>query len=477
MGWFFKLLGAAGTNTAEVDVNSNVKVNPPIIKEQAGYTAFAGRVDDGAIIGTPRVNRGYVTEGQRLAVAEPMLIWDDTFNATAQNTGKYRAPVTTQTVTFVNGYAIINGGNGLAINTNSALQTYRSFPLFGKAELRCNVSAMITAAPQANCVTEMGLFAAVLPGAAIPTDGVFFRWATDATLRCVVNYNGTETISTAITSPSINVNHDFVIVCQTNTVLFYIDDVLQKVITLLSDIPGVGQPTMSATQPFTARQYIGGTGPSTANQLKISDIFITVLGPEFGKSWAHVKAGLGHHAYQGQNGGTMGSLANYANNANPTAAVASNTAALVTGLGGQAWETATIVANTDGILFSFQNPVGSATQTPRTLYITGVTLHSFNQVAMATAVFNSVYTACFGHTAVSLATGEAATTKAPRRIVIGVQQPLAAVNTIYPAIQVRFDTPMPVAPGEFIALARKSVGTVPATGVFAHYAVFDGYFE
>lgn len=470
-----------GNNTsgkANVDSNYNLNVRTPVTASQAGFIAIAGKNDDGTITGTPLVNRGYVTEGNGLKIAIPVLLWDDTFNATAQNTSKYRAPATTQTVNFSSGSAIINGGNVTTINTNSALQTYRVFPLFAKSELRCNMSVLRTVAPQTNCVEEMGLFSASLPGASVPTDGIFFRWTTAGSLRGVISYNGVEFQTAAITSPSINVNHDYVIVTQTNTVRFYIDDILQSSINLLTDQPTLGQPFMPGSQPFTIRQYIGGSAPALANQLKISDVFITALGPDLARLWPHTKAGFGHMGYQGQNGGTMGSTANYANNANPTAAVATNTtAALGTGLGGQFWETVTIAANTDGIICSFQNPVPGVFQTGRNLIITGVTIHCFNQVALATVAFNSVFVLNYGHTALSLATAESTTAKAPRRIVIGVQQPATAVNTVYPALQIRFDTPIVVAPGEFVAISRKTVGTAPATGVIAHHITFDSYFE
>jgi hypothetical protein len=190
---------------------------------------------------------------------------------------------------------------------------------------------------------------------------------------------------------------------------------------------------------------------------------------------------MGHHAYQGQNGGTMGSTANYANSTNPTAAVPTNTtAALGTGLGGQFWETATLALTTDGIICSFQNPAGSVTQTPRTLYITGVKVTSYIQTVIAGGPFVCQWALAFGHTAVSLATAEAATTKAPRRIAIGTQLVTAAqaVSTLVTGdVQYKFDTPIPVAPGEFIAMVKKHVGTVGTGGVIAHVITFDGYFE
>ncbi len=342
---------------------------------------------------------------------------------------------------------------------------------------------MLTQVPQANNLIEFGLFTASLTTRVAPTDGVFFRYNASAELRGVINYNGVETQTAAITAPSASVTHDFNIVVTCDTVVFYIDDVCVGSIAILAAAPTQGQPFAQATQPITIRTYHGGSAPALATQVKVTDVYVTLLGPEISKPWAEQKAGYGHMGYQGQNGGTMGSLANYANSANPGAAVPTNTtAALGTGLGGQFWETVTLAANSDGIIQSFQNPVGSITQSPRNLIVYGITYHCYNQVALATVAFNKQQSLAYGHSAVSLATAESASfatpsTKAPRRIALGVIQPIAAVNTVYPAYSVTFSAPIVLAPGEFIALVSKNVGTVPATGVIAWLVTYNAVFE
>lgn len=484
MSWLFKLLDSAGVNQAGVDANNNVKVNGPTTIAQTGFQGIAGRNDDGTITGTAYVQRGYVSEAQGQKIAVPAILWDDTFNATAQNTSKYFFAATTQTGAQSGGFLVLNNSAITTLNTNCGIRTQKVFPLFAKQELRCNISALFTVAPQANELYEWGLFLAVIPGAAAPTDGVFWRRNTSGELRGVISYAGVETQTAAITPPSVNVNHDYVIVCQTNTVRFYIDDILRASITLLTDAPTQGQPLMQASAPVCIRYVIGASIPGIASQIKVSDIFVTALGPDMVRDFPTAKAGFGHMAYQGQNGGTMGSTANYANSANPAAAVPTNTtAALGVGLGGQFWETVTLAANSDGIIQSFQNPVGAVGQTPRNLIVHGITVHAYNQVALATVAFNKQQSLAFGHTAVSLATVESAsflaggTTKAPRRIALGVIQPIAAVNTVYPVMSYQFKTPIVIAPGEFIAFVSKNVGTVAATGVIAYNIAYDAYFE
>jgi hypothetical protein len=176
-------------------------------------------------------------------------------------------------------------------------------------------------------------------------------------------------------------------------------------------------------------------------------------------------------SYQGFQGGTQGSLANYANNTNPAAAVPTNTtAALGSGLGGQFWETASLAVNTDGIISSYQVPVGTANVPGRRLVIRGIALSSYIQAAITGGPFNVQWSLAFGHNAVSLANAEGSTSKAPRRIPLAPFTQLVtatqAVNTMVTqvAAMVDFgDSPVFVNPGEFVQLVKKHVGTaVPA---------------
>jgi hypothetical protein len=483
-----RIEGNTSGNVAEVDASNNLKVSAPVtLDTKVGFVALAGRNDDGSIVAAGRLNRAYVSEGNKLAVANAVLLWDDTFNSLAQNTSKYKWLATTQTGSQAAGYLILNTLAVTTINTNCAIQTTKAFPLFGKSELRCNMSGMLTQVPQANQVIEFGMFSATLPGAAAPTDGVFYRYNTAGELRGVISYGGTETQTAAITAPSASVNHDFVIVTQTNSVLFYIDDILRGVINLLTDAPTLGQPMMAASQPFTARMYIGASAPALATQLKISDVFITQLGADPSRPWAEQKSGLGHSAYQGQNGGTMGTTALYASNANPAATVPTNTtAALGSGLGGKFQETLTLVAATDGIISSFQNPVGGVNQTPRNLIIRGVTISGVVTVVLTGTALAGTLALCYGHTAVSLATAESGSfvtpsTKAPRRIAIATTglAALAAVGIQVSGtpVAIKFDTPITVLPGEFVAISHNKVAAAPTTGAVMWSITFDAYFE
>ena len=477
-----------GGDKMNITTDGNANVTTPSTASQAGFTGMTGISGGGTTSGGKRYNPVYGSEAGGLRQAHSYILWDDTFNATAQNTSKYRFANTTMAAAQTAGYLVLNSGSSASININVALQTFRTFPLFAKSELRLTVSAMHTTAPQANAITEWGLMTATIPGAAAPTDGCFFRFNSSAEFRGVCNYNGTETQTAAITATSANVNHDYTIVVQTNTVLFYVDDAVAGTITLLSDAPGQGQPIMQAAVPVTFRHINTGSAPALAMQFKVSDVFVTSLGPQRISPWGHQKSGFGHMAYQGQNGGTMGTTALYANSSNPGTAVPTNTtAALGSGFGGKFQETLTLAAGTDGIISSFQNPTGGVNQTPRNLVVTGVCVNGVVTVALATSGLSGTMSLAYGHTAVSMATVEGTsfttspTTKAPRRIAIGATSVLsatAAAGTSVPVGCVRFDGgPVVVAPGEFIATTHNKVSTAPTAGSIMWSITFDSYYE
>ena len=484
----FRIEGNTSGNVAEVDATNNFRVATPLVAAQAGYVANLGRIDAGTA-GTARSKPIWATENNSMQVAQSSYFWDDTFNSTSLNTSKYKFFSTTMTAAQAGGFLTTNTGSSVAANVNCAVQTCRVFPIFGNSETRVIFSGGFASGTShsANNILEIGLFTATLPGVAVPTDGAFFRWNAAGELRGVINYNGTETQTAAITKPADNVNHDFSIHISTEAVLFLIDRELRGVITLSTDAPTLGQPFSQASLPVVIRQYIGAATPGTAMKFNVSDVFVKVVGPDIVRSWSVAKAGFGHIGYQTQNGATPGSTSNLTNAAIPAASALSNTAVGTgnpAGLGGWAHVLPTLAAGTDGILFSYQNPVGSVTQTPRNLIITGVGLQGAVDVIFAGGPVVYLVQVAYGHTAVSLATAETASfvsggAKAPRKIAIGMDAfaATAAVGTIGQKLQYQFTEPVVLAPGEFIAIVVRNVGTVTTTGSLVYAASFDAVFE
>lgn len=466
------IVGALSGTGADVDADRQLLVTLNLDPDKSGAVIPHYENDDGTLTGTPYYRSPEVDEDYRLRVATDAVLDAESFYYTAQNTGKHRYGNTTMTVTWSAGGLTLNGAGVTTTTTGCELRTYAFFPLFGSGNLYCETVAAFTAQPTVNVIVEFGLGLTNNTGTAAPTDGAFFR-LTSAGMVCVCSFNGSETsvaVPVAFTYAN-NESHKFQIAVTLREVEFWIDD--QRAAAV--DVPvSAGTPFSSLSLPWFAQQRQPGTA-SAVLQTKIFNYVVTLGGVTQTTDFDDIGNAL-YGSYQGLSGHTMGSLANFANSANPTAAVPTNTtAALGSGLGGQYWETDTLAVTTDGVIASYQNPAGTIAIPGRRLVIKGVKIESFVQTALTGGGYNAVWSLAFGHTAVSLATTEAATTKAPRRVPLGVQTVAsgAVVTTQLQTVYVDFTRPVIVNSGEFVAAVKKKVGTAPIAGVIAHIISFD----
>jgi hypothetical protein len=177
----------------------------------------------------------------------------------------------------------------------------------------------------------------------------------------------------------------------------------------------------------------------------------------------------------------MGTTALYSNSlaAGAGLAATNTTAALGSGLGGQFTVLPTLAVGTDGIISSFQNPAAAAAVQGRTLYIRGVRIQGAVVVALTGGNVLYAYSLAFGHTAVSLATAEAAGTKAPRRIPLGYENYVvtAPAGTLGQGVYMAFNAPIAVNPSEFVQIVAKNMGVVTTLGAISIQITFDSYWE
>lgn len=480
MAWQAEITdGVAGSVKAQVDANNQLRVLTNTDPLKAGATRVYGVVDEGTVTGSAVLESPEVTSELRQRVSVDTLLESETFNYAAQNTAKHAYANTTMTNTWASGFLNTNGSGITTLSTGTSFRTYNVFPLYGAADTYVDMNATLSAAMPTNTTIDFGLF---YPGAAnpyAPTDGVFFRF-NNSGLQGVMNINGVETTTGVLSfTPTANTVYRFTLSINERRVRFWINDVLYA--TLVTPIAS-GQSMFGGSAPLAVRHAIGGSAASGVVSFKLSDYTVSLAAYHTSRQYGHQRAADGGMGYQGQSGfAALGSTANYANSANPTAAVPTNTtAALGTGLGGQFWETDTLAVTTDGIICSYQVPAGSPTATGRKLVITGVWLDSYIQTVLTGGGYVAQYALAFGHTNVSLATAEAAAAKAPRRIALGVQTVAAAAAalTLLNPIRARFDCgPVVVNPGEFVALVKKKVGTAPSAGVVAHIVGFDAHWE
>jgi len=474
----FRIEGSSG-NTVDVNASGQIKVVPETDiatnPNNVGAVKFVSENDDGSVTGTPYLLSPETDDDYRLRIAGDTLLDNETFNYLAQNTGKFTYLSSSLTAGWSTAGLTTNNSGVTTTGTGLTVGTYAEFPIMGGMNMYAEFEASVSNQPPTNATIDFGLFRRGGSYPYAPTDGVYFR-INSSGIFGVINYNGAETTTSTFSFTFVaNKKYQFIVSATEREVEFWIDNVLYGSIETPN---GQGQPFMSSTLPVSVRHAQTGT-TSGVIQFVLNDYALSIGGAVFNRSLSDFgNAALG--SYQGLSGGTMGSLASFANSANPTAAVPTNTTSTVlTGLGGQGWETDTLAVTTDGIICSYQVPLGTLAVQGKRLKVNGVRISSFVQTALTGGGYNAVFSLAFGHTAVSLATSEATSTKAPRRIPLGgysVDSGLVALTQL-PGIEVSFQNPVYVNSGEFIAIAKKKVGTAPSAGVIAYYISFDYAWE
>ena len=455
-----------------------------------GCVRTFGENDNGEVTGVPQLMSPEVDIDYRQRSASDIVMDDETFNYTAQNTGKHIYRNTTMTNAWTVGAMTTNSGGVITTSIGTSFNSYAFFPIFGGHTLALDVEGSFTNQPTANTVINFGMFLNATSNPYAPTDGAYFRLSS-AGLQGVVNYNGTETSTPVFVSSyggsswvyTDNKKYQFILYITPRVVEFWIND--NGLVLLMGVIKtpiGNGTPCASSALPFAVRHAIVGGAAGAALSFNLARYNIRVGG-------ANLVSTLGETgnrvfgSYQGLSGGTMGMLiggsVGTGTLTNPTAAVPANnalTANLPSGLGGRAWETFTsgLAINTDGILCSYQVPAGTASIQGKRLKVTGVKMTAYVQTVMVGGPFNSEFMLAFGHTSVSLQTAEAASAKKPRLVLLPeltqVVTAAQAVNTMVSQLDTvsLFQEPIYVNPGEFIAFVVKHVGTIGTSGVIAY---------
>lgn len=475
-----------GDGWVYVDVNASKQMKVVLETDaftnpwNVGAVRIFGENDGGWITGNVDLTSPENDVDYRQRVAQDLQLDEEVYNYTAQNTGKHLYANTTMAATWTAWQFTTNSGNITTTTTGLLLQTRAVFPATGTCTLSWDVELGFTQQPTANTIVDFGFFLAPASNPYAPTDWVYIRLNASG-LQGIVNSNGTETSTgifpladwTGTWTYDNNKKYQFIIYNGTTKAVFWVNDGTGA--NKLGEIPlpaGQARINMAWSLPFCVRHVITGGAAASAFSCLLGAYNVRLGGANYSTTVSTAGSRL-YGSYQGLSGGTMGSLANYANNANPTAAVPTNTtAALWTGLGGQFWETDTLAVNTDGIIDSYQVPAASANYSGKRLSIRWGKINTFVQTALTGGGYNEIWTLNFWHTAVSLATSEAATTKARRAIVLGTRQVVAATAVLTQLPEIEFDlwdAPIFVNPGEFVAIAKKKVGTAPSAWVMAHY--------
>lgn len=449
----------------------------------AWFSAMLSESDQGTVTGIRRTFAPEVTSDFRIRTGQDTTMFNEYFPWTVLNSSLWTAPVTTSTVTVTNWLLNLNAGASLASGAVARVSSYRYFPIYTSYSTVPSIQFQFSAVPVANMVHEWGAFIAT--GVANPTEGMFMKITATGELRAVVNNNGTESQSNPLdfnTLIGVATTRTLIIYCNTNEVVFWIDNVCVAVIPRQTT---AGSTTQSQQLPISFRSYNNATVTGTAQIMKIGAVNVSLGDMNQSKAWSHVMAGAGGMSYQGQTGQALGTTALYTNNlaAGAGAVMTNTTAALGSGLGGQFTVIPTLAVGTDGILSSYQIPLGTSSAPWKTLYITGCSVTGAVTTVLVgnTTPVLFAYSLAFWHNAVSLATTTTATSKAPVRKVLGYETygAAAALGTVGGGgVDKDFDrAPVVVYPWEFIQIVAKNLGAITTTGAITILVDIEWYWE
>jgi hypothetical protein len=464
-----------------VDTFSKVAVNLPLLPAQAGFGVLLGENHDGAA-GLAALRRSiFVSPEKRLGVGMDSPLFEDVFHHTVINTRKYFQSAATMTVALAGGFMTLNSGASSASGVGIMQRSYRSFPVMGNYPTILDFAFSLALVPQAQNNIEIGIG---IPGTSItsPSDGVYLLIDTAGALQLVANYNGAVTTSGAITFAwTANRVYHGEIVIHTDRAELYIDGIYRGEV-LRSAANTVGAMAQNQSGHLFCRLHNAAV-TAGAQKLNIARWSATLGDGAFARAWGAAKSGMGDHALSASDGQAVAQLANSVNSTAPVSATLSNTAAGYTTLGGAFQFAAVAGAETDYALFGFQVPAAAAGAPGKTLMITGIEIDTFNTgAAVATSATLMVWSLAVGASAVSLATADGVTSRAPHRVMLGSQS-LAVGAAIGAradrAIAVDFSAaPLPVEPGAFVhVILRMPVGTATAAQIIRGLATIKGYFE
>lgn len=474
-----------GSNTAgksNVDAQFNLRVNTPgsnatgaeVGGGSASGPAIFAESDPGTITLSRLVLSPEVDHDFRFRAPETLLD-QESFNYTAQNTGKHTLTSATLVPTFgASGYQT-NSTNLGTTGSGSRLRTYATFPAYTSGVSYVEVIAHIlgSGAP-ANANVNFGLFLESGVTPFTPTDGAYFSF-TGAGLQgvCVSNSGTPQSFPIAFT-PVLGQRYKFVLASSAKRVDFWIDDVLYLIINRGTGLAG---PYLATSLPLVIAH--ANTGAATPSNFVVASYQVSMgglgvvsdLGDQGNRAWG---------SHQGLGGSTQGSLSLTPVNAVvAVGSVPSGATPQTTGLGGTPPLNATAAAATDLLLCSYTVPASTVAVQGRRIPIYGVRIATANMgAAVATTDTVLRYDFVWGHTAVSLATTETAASKAPRRETLGFQSWAVGAGIGAPSregpLQVTLSRAVYANPGEQIAISAKVlVGTATVGQFIAHAIIFD----
>ena len=491
--------GNNSAGLANVTSNYDLNVVTPSTTDAAGFAHMSAQNDDGTATGIVLTYPAEISDDYRLRVGQDQTLFNLSFEGTNQASGHVQFNTTTFTIAQTSGFVSLNNAATNVASSVAHVKTYRMFPLYGTYPTYAEMWLREANQEATFAISEWGLFhLATTTSIIAPTDGVFFRRLAGGTIRGVASYNGTESYvdlnTTNVPSRDGTGNYSagevshYLIAIHNDVVRFWINDILVGSIACPA-----GQPSLASSSeaPLAFRTYVpAGTNSPTAKKVEVAWVNVSQGDMDTNKPWGHAMVGAGGGAYQVQPGTaslTLPITANYVVSAAPAAMTLSNTttaAGTYASLGGQYQFTVpATAAETDFIMFGYQNPAGSATLPGKTLYITGVRIGEAVVTTILSAHYHYLQWGIGANAAaLTLATvSDTAILTAYRRVTLGGQGFLAsaALGQTAPGFQVDLSSaPLICAPGNYVSVIMRDISNAAtATGAIRGNVTIIGYFE
>lgn len=422
------------------------------------------------------------SDGSIFGGTERSLLVYDNVEGAAVDTNKWIQTLTTMTITQATGVITLNAGSSVASTVGAMLTTHRQMFLPARGMLVFQSRQRHTA-HFINNLIEVGFGSPASATVAPIGNGAVWRKDGTGQYVPVLAINGAEYLGTPIDNATFLAQ-----IMATEYAIFEV--ILETGSATFNIYKATGELVFSETLDFAAaslwftvthvkgmmRTY-NAAATGTAVQVLINQTAYWFTDGNTNRSWGEQMAG---HSY----GGPLTSptaytqLEAYTNNAAPTTATPSNTAAASATLGGVVgWSNgANSFAASDTLdLIIF----GAAVPSPYGLVLTGIRIDSINLgAANGAAIYAVQWFLAVNSSAVSLATG---TPYFPMRKALGFQTlgNAAAIGTAFaPVIDMNF-SPIYVFPGRFVVVGARVIGASAATAsqVIRTAASLRGYFE
>lgn len=412
------------------------------------------------------------------------IIWSDPIDGAAVNSNKWSNVAVTHTITQTSGVTLYNAVASAAITTGAAQISIQKFsiPQRGRLVWRRRYSLD---AHQSGHVFESGFGAPVsATTAAVAGDGAFMRKDAAGSWRGVVLVGGVEFVSTA----AAIADAAFVAAIGAASKYFTVevelanDEVVFRILSYTGTVVlndevramGDGASTFSGWQSSKLsvfdREY-NSTALGAAVQLRAGACSVSAIDQGLSVSPGMLAMLQGNAGYQLPIS-SFGLTANYTKDTAPVLRTLVGTAAGETLLGGKILVAAAVGAETDLIMFGFQN------STNYTLLIERVVIGPpiVQGAAVATAQTTIEYALGFNNTAVSLATAGTRYVALPGEHTAAIA---AAVGAVFSGGNIEFaassDGAYPVYPGRFFhIIQRQTSGAATASCAYRYNVLVIG---